>query len=262
MKSYLKNGVIFLVKGKVYLVGAGPGDPELLTIKALKILKEADLVIYDRLVGKEILQMIPSKTEKIYVGKASGKHHKTQEEINKLLIKEAQKGKIVARLKGGDPFLFGRGGEETQILQKAEIPFHVIPGITSALAVPTYAGIPLTHRNYASSLAIVTGHEDPTKDLSRVNWEELGTSVDTIVVLMGVKMLKHFVKRLIAGGSDSDTKVAIVENGTRPNQRVIIGNLGNINQKAKELGVKPPAVIIIGNVVKLQEELSWFKEEN
>jgi uroporphyrinogen III methyltransferase/synthase len=172
-------------KGKVYLVGAGPGDPGLLSIKAMKILEKANVVIYDRLITRAILRLIPKKAEKIYVGKRSGKHTISQDKINEILIREARKGKVVVRLKGGDPFLFGRGGEEVQELRKSGIQFEVVPGITSALAAPAYAGIPLTHRKYASSLAIVTGHEDPTKPESSVKWEKLARSVDTIVVLMG-----------------------------------------------------------------------------
>jgi uroporphyrinogen III methyltransferase/synthase len=249
----------YMRAGKVYLVGAGPGDPGLLTIKAMKILENADVVIYDRLVTKDILRLIPKEAEKIYARKLPGKGHRTQDEINEIMIREACRGKIVVRLKGGDPFLFGRGGEEAQALRKAGIEFEVIPGITSALAVPAYAGIPLTHREYASSLAIVTGHEDPTKPRSRVNWEKLATSVDTIVVLMGVKTLKNIVRGLIKGGRDPETSIAIIERGTTTNQRVTIGTLRDILQKAEEKGVKAPAVIVIGDIVKLREELSWFK---
>lgn len=246
-------------EGKVYLVGAGPGDPGLLSIKALKILEKANVVIYDRLITKVILQLIPKKAEKIYVGKRSGKHSISQDKINEILIREARKGKVVVRLKGGDPFLFGRGGEEVQELRKSGIQFEVVPGVTSALAAPTYAGIPLTHRKYASSLAIVTGHEDSTKPENRVKWEKLSTSVDTIVVLMGIKNLENIVKRLLNGGRDPQTSIAIIERGTTTNQRTTIGTLSNIAQKASQRKVKPPAIIIIGDVVKLQKELFWFK---
>jgi len=246
-------------KGKVYLVGSGPGDPDLLSIKALRMLKKADVVVYDRLVTRPILKLIPKKAKKIYVGKRSGKHITSQDKINETLVDEAQQGKVVVRLKGGDPFLFARGGEEAQKLRKAGVQFEVVPGITSALAVPTYAGIPLTHRNYASSVVIVTGHEDSTKLESRVKWEKLATSVDTIVVLMGVEKLEDIVKSLLNGGRDPATSVAIIENGTTNNQRTVTGTLNDIVQKAGEKCVKPPAIIVIGDVVKLRDELSWLK---
>ncbi|UCE16562.1 MAG: uroporphyrinogen-III C-methyltransferase [Candidatus Bathyarchaeota archaeon] len=245
--------------GKVYLVGAGPGDPELLSIKALKILEKANVVIYDRLVTRAILQLVPKQAEKIYAGKRSGKHHISQDKINEITIGEARKGKVVVRLKGGDPFLFGRGGEEAQELRKAGIQFEVVPGVTSALAAPAYAGIPLTHRKFASSLTIVTGHEDPTKFENRVKWEKLATSVDTIVVLMGIKNLERIVERLLKGGREPQTSIAIIEWGTTTNQRTTIGTLSNIALMAKERKVKAPAVIVIGDVVKLQKELSWFR---
>jgi len=241
-------------EGKVYLVGAGPGDPELLSIRAMKILEKANVVLYDRLVSKAILRLIPKQAEKIYVGKHLDKRHITQDKIDEILIREAREGKVVVRLKGGDPFTFGRGGEEAEVLRGAGIQFEVVPGITSALAVPAYAGIPLTHRKYASSLAIVTGHEDPTKPRSRVNWEKLATSVDTIVVLMGVKTLGNIVRRLIKGGRDPKMSIAIIERGTTTSQRVTIGTLGNIVQKAKNRGVKAPALIVIGDVVRLRGE--------
>jgi len=246
-------------KGKVYLVGAGPGDRDLLSIKALRILKKADVVVYDRLVTRPILKLIPKKAKKIYVGKRLGKHTKSQDKINETLVGEAQQGKVVVRLKGGDPFLFARGGEEAQELRKAGVQFEVVPGITSALAVPVYAGIPVTHRDYASSVVIVTGHEDPTKMESRVKWKKLATSVDTIVVLMGIEKLESIVKCLLDGGRDAATSVAIIESGTTSDQRTTIGTLNGIVQKARERGVKPPAIIVIGDVVKLREELSWFK---
>ena len=244
--------------GKVYLVGAGPGDPKLLTIKALEILKKADVVIYDRLVTDEILKLIPKKTEKFYVGKSAGKHTIPQDKINELLVSEACKGKIVVRLKCGDPFIFGRGGEEAEKLQQSGIPFEVVPGISSALAAPAYAGIPLTHRKYSSSVVIVTGHEDVNKPESKVKWEKIATLIDTFVILMGVEKLGSITKRLIDGGKDPKTDVTIIEWGTTKRQRVIGGTLGDIAEKAKEKGVKPPAVIVIGDVVKLGEKLAWF----
>jgi uroporphyrinogen III methyltransferase/synthase len=245
-------------KGKVYLVGAGPGDPDLLSIKALKIIRKAEVIVYDRLVEKSILKLIPKTTEKIYVGKRSGRHTVPQDKIHEILVEETRKGKTVVRLKGGDPFLFGRGGEEAQELRREDIPFEVIPGITSALAAPAYAGIPITHRDYASSIAIVTGHEDPTKPESRVKWDRLATSVDTIIVLMGMEKLGAIVERLIKGGRDPKTDVAIIEWGTTKRQRTTVGTLGNIVEKTRAKKVKPPAIIVIGDVVKLQKELAWY----
>ena len=247
-------------KGKVYLVGAGPGDPDLISVKALKNLNKADIVVYDRLISKAILRLIPEKTSKIYVGKQTGIHTVPQEEIGKILVNEASKGNNVVRLKGGDPFLFGRGGEEAQALHKAKISFEVVPGITSAIAVPTYAGIPLTHREYSSSVAIVTGHENPKKPKSQVRWEKLATAVDTIVVVMGVKRIDSIVKNLIDAGKDPKTNVAIIDEGTTNRQKMIFGHLNNIAQKTVKKRVKPPAIIIIGNVVKLRKELSWIKK--
>jgi len=247
-------------EGRVYLVGAGPGDPELLTLKALRILRRADVVLYDRLVAKEILELIPEGAEKVYVGKRPGKHSVPQDRISEILADEAQKGRIVVRLKGGDPFLFGRGGEEAQELHRRGIPFEVVPGVSSALAVPLYAGIPLTHRRHSSSVAIVTGHEDPGKPESRVKWERLATSVDTIVVLMGMERLRAILERLAEGGRSPDTEVAVIEWGTTRRQRTTVGTLRDIAEKADERGVRPPAIVVVGDVVGLQRELSWFQK--
>ena len=247
------------MKGKVYLVGVGPGDPSLITLKAASVLKKADVVVYDRLVSRAIVRLIPKGAEKIYVGKRPGKPRVTQGEINDILIREARKGRVVARLKGGDPFVFGRGGEEAQALRRAGVEFEVVPGVTSALAVPAYAGIPLTHREYASSVALVTGHEDPTKPRGRVDWGKLAASVDTIVVLMGVGRLKEIVKGLVKGGRSPETSIAIIERGTTPKQKVTVGSLRDIVRKAEERRVNAPAVIIVGGVVNLRKELSWFK---
>jgi len=246
-------------KGKVYIVGAGPGDPELLCIKAYKIINKADVIIYDRLVSNSIIQLIPKKIEKIDVGKKPCNHYNSQKHINKLLVEEARKGRIVVRLKGGDPFLFGRGGEEALILRKDGIEFEVIPGISSALAVPTYAGIPLTHRGYSSSLTIITGHEDPTKSRNFINWEKIGTITDTIVILMGINKLKNIVEHLLQVGRNPKTPIAIIEHGTTTQQREIIGDIGDIIQKAEKYDVKTPAIIVIGDVIKLQKEIVWFK---
>ena len=247
-------------KGIVYLVGAGPGDPDLLTIKAANLLKEAEVVVYDNLVGSEIIKTIPLTAEKIFVGKQSKNHTVPQNEINNILVKKGLEGKRVVRLKGGDPFLFGRGGEEAQELRRNGIKFAVVPGITSALSAPAYAGIPVTHRRFSSSLAIVTGHEDPNKSENKVQWSKLARSVDTIVVLMGVENLAGIVTQLIKSGRDPKTEVAIIENGTTKEQKVTKGNLENISTISAEQKVKSPAVIIIGEVVGLRQELSWFGE--
>lgn len=247
-----------MVKGKVFLVGAGPGDPALLTLKAVEALKAADVVIYDRLVNDAILNWAPKAAEKIYVGKSAGKHELPQEQINELLVTKAREGKKVVRLKGGDPFLFGRGGEEAEALAEKRIDFEVVPGVTSALAAPAYAGIPLTHRDYASSVAIVTGHR-AEKGGKIIKWGELACAADTIVILMGVELLESTAAKLMEGGLNAETPVAIIEQGTSAKQRSVIGKLGTIAQTAKERNVKPPAVIVIGQVAKLGEKLSWFK---
>ena len=244
-------------KGKVYLVGAGPGDPGLLTKKAWDILTRADVIVYDRLVTRQILQKLPKRIKRVYVGKRSATHSiPGQDGIHRILVSNAEAGKFVVRLKGGDPFLLGRGGEEAQRLRKAGISFEVVPGITSALAVPAYAGIPVTHREYASSVAIVTGHKASKK--KPVNWQRLATSVDTIVVLMGIENLPSILESLIEGGRDEETPVAIVERGTTKRQRVTVGTIRTMASQAVERQITPPAVIIIGDVVRLEKELSWF----
>lgn len=245
--------------GKVYLVGAGPGDLGLLTLRGLELLKKADVIIYDRLVSKAILRQIPSRKRTFYVGKSSDKHEVPQEHINRLMIREASKGNVVVRLKGGDPFIFGRGGEEAQTLRRASIHCEIVPGISSASAVPAYAGIPLTHRNYSSSALIVTGHEGYGKEGKPVDWEKIAAAADTIVVLMGVSSLPLIIEGLIRGGRSGETPVAIIENGTTRKQRVTVGRLCDIVEKAKQFNVKPPAVIVIGEVVQLRNEISWLK---
>ncbi len=247
--------------GKVYLVGAGPGDPDLLTLKALKILKKAEVVVYDYLANKDLLFYVPEKAEKIYVGKKEGHHTLSQEEINKILVKKAKEGKLVVRLKGGDPFLFGRGGEEAEALSKENIPFEVIPGITSAIAVPAYAGIPVTHRNFTSTLAIITGHEAEGKEESKINFEAL-SKLGTLVFLMGMKNLEAIVEELIKHGKSENTPVAVIRWGTTPYQVTVTGTLKDIVQKVKEKGLKAPAIIVIGEVVKLREILNWFEKKS
>lgn len=249
-------------QGKVYIVGAGPGDPGLLTLKALELMKSADVVLYDRLVSKQILDMIPSNVKKEYVGRNVGDDYKHQNETNQQMLKYVKDGKNVVRLKGGDPFVFGRGGEEAEFLKENGIGFVVVPGVSSAVASPAYAGIPLTHRSLSSSIAIVTGHEDAQKRELVVKWKELAKSVDTIVVLMGMGRIQQIVNELLAGGASKDTNVAIIESGTTKKQKVLLGNLGNIVSKVKNSDVKPPAIIVIGKVASLAKKLDWRKEEN
>jgi uroporphyrinogen III methyltransferase/synthase len=244
--------------GKVYLVGTGPGDPKLLTLRALEVLQQADIVIYDRLVSDKVLRLVPEGAEKVYVGKAPGRHTFTQENINEFMIQAALNGKTVVRLKSGDPFVFGRGGEETEALASRGIEFEVVPGISSALAVPAYAGISLTHRAYASSVAIVTGSQAETS--KRVNWEKLAGVVDTIVVLMGLRSLRNIAEGLMNGGLSPDTPVAVIEKGTTEEQKTLIGRLATIAEDVERMALKPPSVIVIGEVVKLGKKLAWFKK--
>jgi len=246
------------MKGKVYIVGAGPGDPSLLTLKALDLIKSADIVLYDRLVSDGILKMIPSHVQKVYVGRNIGDDYAHQEETNKLMVQHAKDGRNVVRLKGGDPFIFGRGGEEAEFLRENGIDFEIVPGIPSATASPAYAGIPLTHRLLSSSVAIVTGHEDAKKDELAVRWKELAGAVDTIVVLMGMGRLKQIVDDLVDAGMSKDTEVAIIESGTTKEQKVLLGDLDNIVDKVKDSGIRPPAIIVIGKVAGLAEKLNWL----
>jgi uroporphyrin-III C-methyltransferase len=242
--------------GKVYLVGSGPGDPELLTIKAKRLIESAEVILYDQLPGEAILKMLPESAEKIDVGKYAGNHKLSQWQINELLVKRAKEGKIVVRLKGGDPYLFGRGGEEAQTLAQEGIEVEIVPGITSAIAVPAYAGIPITHRDYASMVTFITGHEDPEKEDTALDWELLARFKGTLVILMGVSMLPRNVKELVKHGKSIDTPVAVIERGTRPDQRVTIGTLADIVGLCKQRKVKAPAITVIGDVVKLHHELA------
>ncbi|MCX7918559.1 MAG: uroporphyrinogen-III C-methyltransferase, partial [bacterium] len=245
--------------GKVYLVGAGPGDPGLITVKGLECIKTADVIIYDYLANPKLLAYARPETELIYVGKKAGEHTLPQEEINALLIKKAHAGKTVCRLKGGDPTVFGRGGEEAEVLVQAGILFEFVPGVTSAIAVPAYAGIPVTHREYTSDFAVITGHEVPTKGSSSINWAHLATSVGTLIFLMGVGNLPLIVTQLLKHGRPKRTPVAIIRHGTTPKQETIVGTLADIAEKAKQNQFKPPAVIIVGDVVKLRDKLNWFE---
>jgi uroporphyrin-III C-methyltransferase len=244
--------------GKVYLVGAGPGDPGLMTVRGMERLRSADVVVYDQLVNPAILAEASNTATKIYVGKQAGHHCAAQTDINRILIECAHAGYEVVRLKGGDPFVFGRGGEEAVALADARIPFEIVPGVSSAVAVPAYAGIPLTHRGAASSFAVVTGHPAGNTK-SSVEWAKLAHAVDTLVILMGRKNLPHIVAELRAGGVSPHTPAAVIQHGTTREQESVIGTLKNIVERAAHL--KSPAVIVLGNVVELNEQLQWFVPE-
>lgn len=248
-------------KGKVYLVGAGPGDPKLITVRGMEALKKADVVVYDRLASPRLLQVIKPAAEKIYVGKRTDRHTMKQEEINQLLVDLALQGKVVTRLKGGDPTIFGRVGEEAELLVDNGIEFEIIPGVTSATAVPAYAGIPVTHRDYASSIAIVTGHENPEKLDMNIKWDKLTPATDTMIFLMGIAKIEYIRDQLILHGKAPDTPVALIRWGTRVNQQTLVGTLADIAEKVKELNFKPPAVILVGEVVKLREKLNWYEKK-
>jgi len=246
--------------GKVYLVGAGPGDPELLTLKGQRCIARADVLIYDYLAARTLLAHARPDCECIYVGKKGGNHTLAQEGINALLVEKAQSGRVVTRLKGGDPFIFGRGGEEAEVLQAAGIDFEIVPGVTSAIAAPAYAGIPLTHRQYTSTVAFVTGHEDPTKSGSDIDWPSLAKGIGTLVFLMGVKNLPHIVAQLRRHGRPADTPVALVRWGSTTRQRTVTGTLDDIVEVARSAGMKAPAIIVVGEVVKLRTTLQWFEK--
>jgi uroporphyrinogen III methyltransferase / synthase len=245
--------------GKVYLVGAGPGDPGLLTVRGKELLEQAQVVIYDYLANEEFLKFAPLEAERIYVGKKGGDHTMSQEEINHLLV-EKGRDHVVVRLKGGDPFVFGRGGEEAQVLVAAGIPFEVVPGVTAAIAVPAYAGIPLSHRDYAASMAFITGHERDDKADSKIAWDRLATGVGTLVFFMGVKNLPEICRSLISHGRAPGTPVAVIRWGTTPEQRTVIGTLRDIAEKVVQAKLKPPAITVVGEVVRLRDELNWFEQ--
>jgi uroporphyrin-III C-methyltransferase len=244
--------------GTVYLVGAGPGDPDLITRKGLRCLRMADVVIYDRLVSPELLDEASLQAERIFVGKKPGCHAIKQEEISSLLIHYARLGCCVVRLKGGDPFIFGRGGEEALALSAAGIPFEVVPGVSSAIAVPAYAGIPVTQRDYSGSVTIVTGHEQQTQASAAVNWDALAKTGGTLVILMGVEGLSQITRRLLDGGLAPETEAAVIQQGTMPQQRVVKGTLTNIAQRAMAERIQSPAITVIGAVVALSDALNWF----
>jgi len=244
-------------RGRVYIVGAGPGDPGLLTLKGKRCLEEADIIVYDYLVNEDILAHGRSGVRRVRLGKPGSAGRLSQDEVNRLLVRHAGEGKVVVRLKGGDPFIFSRGGEEAEALAGAGVAFEIVPGVTSAIAVPGYAGIPLTHRHMASSVAFVTGHEDSIKEASGIDWKAVA-GMGTVVFLMGVSRLSQIVARLVEEGRAPETPVAVIEWGTWPGQRTVTGTLRDIREKAHGMG--RPAVIVVGEVVRLRNRLKWFKE--
>ncbi|HZQ45820.1 MAG TPA: uroporphyrinogen-III C-methyltransferase, partial [Verrucomicrobiae bacterium] len=244
-------------KGTVYLVGAGPGDIGLFTLRGAELLGRADVVVYDALVNTELLRMAPKTAEIIYGGKRSNDHAIPQEELNALLVAKAREGKTVVRLKGGDPYIFGRGGEEAEELAAAKIPFEVVPGISSTVAGPNYAGIPITHREHCSSYTVITGHEDPEKDETSIDWAQVAKIPGTKVVLMGVKRIREISGNLIAHGMSPETPVAMVRWGTTGRQQSIDGTLATIADVVEKSKFTAPAVTVIGDVVKLRKKLNW-----
>jgi uroporphyrinogen III methyltransferase / synthase len=244
-----------VLAGKVYLVGAGPGDPGLMTVRGMELLRRAQVLVYDQLVSPALLEQVCATAIRIYVGKKAGCHCIAQEQINEVLIGHARLGHEVVRLKGGDPFVFGRGGEEAEALADAGIPFEIVPGVSSAIAVPAYAGIPLTHRKFASSFAVVTGHE-ARKAQSSIDWAKLATAVDTLVILMGLRNLPAIVAKLTAHGRSPATPVALIRWGTTNEQETVTGTLADIVEKSAAL--KAPVLIVVGDVVNLRDKLDWF----
>ena len=245
---------------KVYLVGAGPGDPELLTVKALRLMQQADVIVYDRLVSQPILDLIPHGTKQIYVGKSTGKHHMGQDEINQLLVNLAKKNHFIVRLKGGDPFIFGRGSEEAQFMIQHGVTFEYVPGITAASACSGYAGIPLTHRGVASSVRLITGHCRSDQPLE-LDWESLADPDTTLVFYMGLASLPQLRQQLINAGLPADTPAAAVENGTTDKQRRCISTLDKLPDDIQAMNIQSPALMIIGKVVNFAEQLNWFQPQ-
>jgi uroporphyrinogen III methyltransferase/synthase len=246
-------------EGCVWLVGVGPGDPRLITVGAVDVLSRAEVVVYDRLIPKKLVDLAPVKAERVYVGKeATQRGALGQQQINEVLVTKGREGKRVVRLKGGDPFVFGRGGEEAEVLAKAGIPFEIVPGVTSAIAAAAYAGIPLTHRRMSSSFAVVTGHEYPEKAEVAIDWKAVARATDTLVILMGSSNLDEIMKRLMEGGRKPEEPAAVVRWGTTPEQQVITGRVADIAGRAREAGITPPIATVIGEVVRLREKLRWF----
>lgn len=244
--------------GKVYLVGAGPGDPDLITIKGLKCIQEADVILYDRLVNKELLNHAKPGVELINCGKLPDYHLLQQETINRFLVKYAKRGKIVTRLKGGDPFVFGRGGEEAEALAKSGVSFEIVPGITAGIAASAYAGIPVTHRDHSSSFAIVTGHRKKDGE-DDIKWESLAKGIDTLAIYMGVKNLPYIQGKLLEYGKNPDTPVALIHWGTLKNQRTAISTLTKVVETAQIEQISNPCMIVVGDVVHLREKIKWFE---
>ena len=247
--------------GKVYLVGAGPGDPGLLTLKGKECLERADVVLYDYLANPVLLKYAPATAQRIYVGRRGRGQYQDQADINRLLIERAQEGNVVVRLKGGDPFVFGRGGEEAEAVAAAGVDFEVVPGVTAAVAVPAYAGIPVTHRTLASTVTFVTGHEDPTKPGTLLEWPKLASTSGTLVFMMGMKNLSSIARQLLSEGRSQETPVAAIRWGTKAEQQTIVGTLGDIVAKAEAVHLEPPTVIVIGEVVRLRGQLNWFESK-
>jgi uroporphyrin-III C-methyltransferase/precorrin-2 dehydrogenase/sirohydrochlorin ferrochelatase len=243
--------------GRVYLVGAGPGDPELLTLRAVRLLQKADVIVYDNLVSPGVLEFVAPTAERIFAGKRRNEHTLRQEQINSLIVKLAQEGKQVVRLKGGDPFIFGRGGEEMQTLAAAGVAFEVVPGVTAASGVSSYAGIPLTHRDYAQTCLFVTGHlKNGTADL---DWPSLVRLNQTVVIYMGLAGLPEICRQMVAHGASPELPIAVVQDGSLPTQKVVTGTLSNMAERVAQAGLKSPSLIVIGEVVKLHQQLAWFQ---
>ena len=245
---------------KVYIVGAGPGDVDLITVKGLKCIQQADVILYDRLINKELLSYAKPNAELIFVGKLPNYHGVIQDRIHALLVQHAKKGKVVTRLKGGDPFVFGRGAEEAEVLADANIPFEIVPGITSGIAAPAYAGIPVTHRDYASSFAIVTGHMREGKD-DAIKWANLAQGVDTLAIYMGVGNLPYITQQLMTNGKDARTPVALIHWGTSHNQQTVTGTLETIVDVVAQANIQNPSMIIVGDVVNVRDKIQWFEQK-
>lgn len=247
--------------GTVYLVGAGPGDIKLITVYGLECIKKADVIAYDRLINQDLLKVAKKGAELIFVGKSPGRHELIQEEIHQLLVEKAKQGKTVTRLKGGDPCVFGRVGEEAEVLAEHQIPFEIVPGVTSGIAAPAYAGIPVTHRDHAASFTIVTGHGRKEKETDGVNWQALAQGSDTIAFYMGIGNLPHIAKELIRHGKPFTTPVAVIQWGTTERQKTVTGNLSTIEQAVKESGIQHPAIILVGEVVRMRDKIKWYEEK-
>lgn len=253
----MRTGGEYMV-GKVYLVGAGPGDIDLITVKGVKCIEEADIILYDRLINKDLLNYAKKDVELIYCGKLPNYHTLKQETINKFLVKHALKGKVVTRLKGGDPFVYGRGGEEAEALAVQGIPFQIVPGITSGIAAPAYAGIPVTHRELSSTFAFVTGHRKEGEE-EELRWESLAKGIDTLAIYMGVSNLPYICSMLRKHGRKKETPVALIHWGTTGAQQTVTGTLENITEEVKKAGIQNPSMIVVGEVVSLRSKLRWFE---